>query len=189
MKIKEIIVVEGKNDTIKIKQAVCADTIETNGSAITTTTLDLIKHAQNKRGIIVFTDPDYPGERIRHIINREVSGCKHAFLPKDKAQAASSLKSVGIEHASIESIQEALSNVYEITSGFETDVKQADLIKYGLIGASDAKVKREELCRILHIGYANGKQLLNKFKMFHISKNELDLAMQHILERGKDNVK
>ena len=34
MKIKEIIVVEGKDDTAAIKQAVNADTIETNGSAL-----------------------------------------------------------------------------------------------------------------------------------------------------------
>lgn len=34
MKIKEIIVVEGKDDTVAIKRAVDADTIETNGSAI-----------------------------------------------------------------------------------------------------------------------------------------------------------
>ncbi len=34
MKIKEIIVVEGKDDTTAVRQAVNADTIETNGSAI-----------------------------------------------------------------------------------------------------------------------------------------------------------
>ncbi|MCT6903202.1 MAG: ribonuclease M5, partial [Lactobacillus sp.] len=34
MQIKEIIVVEGKDDTTAIKRAVQADTIETNGSAI-----------------------------------------------------------------------------------------------------------------------------------------------------------
>ncbi len=34
MRIKEFIVVEGKDDTTAIKRAVNADTIETNGSAI-----------------------------------------------------------------------------------------------------------------------------------------------------------
>lgn len=33
MKIKEIIVVEGKDDTAAVQRAVDADTIETNGSA------------------------------------------------------------------------------------------------------------------------------------------------------------
>lgn len=34
MKIREVIVVEGRDDTAKLKQAVDADTIETNGSAV-----------------------------------------------------------------------------------------------------------------------------------------------------------
>ncbi|WP_425442097.1 toprim domain-containing protein, partial [Sediminibacillus massiliensis] len=53
-RIKEIIVVEGKDDTAKIKQAIDADTIETNGSAVNQEILDQIKHAQQKRGVIIF---------------------------------------------------------------------------------------------------------------------------------------
>ena len=85
MKIKEIIVVEGKDDTIAIHRAVNADTIETNGSAVSEETLEKIKHAQEKRGVIIFTDPDYPGERIRKIVNDNVPGCKHAFIKKNDA--------------------------------------------------------------------------------------------------------
>lgn len=68
MKVKEIIVVEGKDDTAKLKQALDVDTIETNGSAINKDILAQIAHAKTKRGVIVFTDPDYPGQRIRQII-------------------------------------------------------------------------------------------------------------------------
>ena len=82
MKIKEIIVVEGKNDTAKIKKAVDADTIETNGTEISQETLELIKIAHDKRGVIVFTDPDAPGEKIRKQIQAYVPGVKHAFLIK-----------------------------------------------------------------------------------------------------------
>ena len=90
MKIKEIIVVEGKSDTIAIKRAVDADTIETNGSEISDSTLEQIQLAQERRGVIVFTDPDYPGERIRRIIRDHVPGCRHAFLPKAEAIAPAS---------------------------------------------------------------------------------------------------
>ncbi|MDP4157503.1 MAG: toprim domain-containing protein, partial [Bacillota bacterium] len=62
MKLKEIIVVEGKDDTTAIKRAVDADTIETNGSAINKDTIEKIKLAQKTRGVIIFTDPDFPGE-------------------------------------------------------------------------------------------------------------------------------
>ena len=79
MKIKEVIVVEGKNDTLKIKQAVDADTIETNGSAINEETIDMIRHAQRKRGVIIFTNPDYPGEKIRKTIDQEYQGVNITF--------------------------------------------------------------------------------------------------------------
>lgn len=92
MKIKEVIVVEGKNDTMKINQAVDAYTIETNGSAINQETLDQIAHAKDKRGVIIFTDPDYPGERIRRIVDKKVPGCKHAFLTQNEARDKKSKK-------------------------------------------------------------------------------------------------
>src|SRR5690625_1392986 len=137
MKVKEVIVVEGKSDTAKIKHAVQADTIETNGSAISTQTLTLIIHAQAKRGVIIFTDPDYPGDRIRHIIDKQVPGCKHAFLMKEEARANSPIKSVGIEHATNESIRKALEKVYEVAPAFESDIEKQDLVAYGLIGGQD----------------------------------------------------
>lgn len=186
MKIKEIIVVEGKNDTLKIKQAVQADTIETNGSAISKSTIQLIEHAYRKRGVIVFTDPDYPGERIRNIISQKVPGCKHAFLPKEYAIAPSTNKSVGIEHASVADIRQALQKVYEVGLDFElvSDVLKSDLISYGLIGHPNARERREQLGKRLHIGFTNGKQLLKRLHMFQITKRELDTEMKHIIEGG-----
>lgn len=63
MKIKEIIVVEGRDDTARIKLAVDADTIETNGSAIGDHVIEQIRLAQETRGVIILTDPDFPGEK------------------------------------------------------------------------------------------------------------------------------
>lgn len=54
MKIKEIIVVEGKDDTVAIKRAVDADTIETNGSAIGDHVIEQVKLAQQKKGRYYF---------------------------------------------------------------------------------------------------------------------------------------
>ena len=81
MKIKEIIVVEGKDDTTAIRQAVNADTIETNGSAVNAETIEKIKLAQQIRGVIILTDPDFPGQKIRNTISEHVPDCKHAFIP------------------------------------------------------------------------------------------------------------
>ncbi|GEM04680.1 ribonuclease M5 [Halolactibacillus miurensis] len=185
MRIKEVIVVEGKDDTAKIKQAVDADTIETNGSAINHKILTQIKHAKDVRGVIVFTDPDYPGQRIRSIINEQVPGCKHAFLTKDDARDKHD-RGIGIEHASKEAIQKALEAVYEVGDTYRSDIEKEDLMRYGLIGGTYAREKREALTTHLNIGYANGKQLMKRLTMFHITKSDLKTAMKEIEKENGD---
>jgi ribonuclease M5 len=83
--IEEIIVVEGKDDTRRIQEVVEADTIETIGSAINEDILEQIAHAQETRGVIIFTDPDFSGEKIRKTIMEVVPDAKHAFLPRSRA--------------------------------------------------------------------------------------------------------
>ncbi len=184
MKIKEIIVVEGKDDTIAIQRAVCADTIETNGSAINEMTIEKIKLAQRRRGVIIFTDPDYPGKRIRQIISAKVQGCKHAFLSKEEAIAKNG-RGVGIEHASDESIRQALDMVYEETIMIREEISVDDLMEYGLIGGTDSASRRERLGKLLHIGHTNGKQLHKRLQMFQITKNQLNEAIFLMEERNE----
>lgn len=173
MDIKEIIVVEGKSDTVAIRRAVQADTIETNGSAISEETLRRIRHASEKRGVIVFTDPDYPGRRIRAIIEEHVPGVKHAFLPKDKTISENG-KKVGIEHAADEDIRHALEHVY--TPGKEgatgNPIPVDILLEAKLIGNPEARKRRERLGELLNIGYTNGKQLQKRLSMFQIGLSQ-----------------
>ena len=72
MQIKQIIVVEGKNDTNVLKSYFDCDTIETHGTHLGKEILAQIALAKEKRGIIIFTDPDYPGEKIRSTINHHI---------------------------------------------------------------------------------------------------------------------
>lgn len=189
VKVKEIIVVEGRDDTAKVNQAVIADTIETNGSAINKKILKQIKHAQEKRGVIIFTDPDYPGERIRHIIEQAVPGCKHAFLTQDKARAKHHKnKSLGIEHATIKDIKQALEAVYELIEIEDSEITKRDLLSYGLIGGSNSRLRREKLGEYLQIGHTNGKQLLKRLAMFSITKAQFEQAMSQVLEGENDDI-
>ena len=71
-RIKEIIVVEGKTDTALLKELFEVETIETHGLALDDKTLNLIKEASKSRGIIVLTDPDFPGKKIRDQIQKVV---------------------------------------------------------------------------------------------------------------------
>jgi len=185
VRIKEVIVVEGRDDTTKVQQAVQADTIETSGSAVNKQILERIRHAQEKRGVIVFTDPDYPGERVRRIITEAVPGCKHAFLTQDEARAKHyENKSLGIEHATPDVIRKALSAVYELADMEETEITKDDLLHYRLIAGAGSALRREQLGRKLKIGSCNGKQLLKRLQMFQIERDVFIEAAEAVL--GKE---
>jgi ribonuclease M5 len=185
MKIKEIIVVEGKDDTTAIRKALDADTIETNGSAINEETLEKIKRAQETRGVIVFTDPDYPGEKIRKTIAMHVPGCKHAFLTKEEACGKQG-KGLGVEHASSEAIRKALQEAQIMNETIIEEITTEDLILAGLIGGNRARERREKLGKQLRIGYTNGKQLHKRLMMFQISKEEFGAAIALIRQEEQN---
>jgi ribonuclease M5 len=185
MKVKEIIVVEGKDDTTAIKRALDADTIETNGSAINLETIEKIKLAQKTRGVIVLTDPDFPGQKIRNTIKEQVPGCKHAFIEKTEAIHKYG-KGVGVEHASPETIRRALQDAHVMHEDVIEQITQEDLITAGLIGGTGAKERREKLGKLLKIGFANGKQLHKRLMMFQISKASFAAAIQ-VIRQEEDN--
>ena len=58
IKIQEVVVVEGKDDTANLRHFYDVDTYETRGSAINDDDLERIDKLNDLRGVIVFTDPD-----------------------------------------------------------------------------------------------------------------------------------
>ena len=106
--IKEVLIVEGKMDVAAIDKAVDADCIITDGFKLNRRTLANIKAAYERRGIIIFTDPDSAGERIRKFLTSKFPNAKHAYVPRIEATANDD---IGIEQASPESIRTALAKV------------------------------------------------------------------------------
>jgi ribonuclease M5 len=175
--IKEIIVVEGKDDTAAIRRSVEADTIETGGSAIGAAVLQRITLAMQRRGVIIFTDPDHAGERIRKIVAAKVPGCKHAFITRQQAEYNGD---IGVENASVETIREALANLKTEYEGAVSELTLADLMKAGLLHHPDAASRRLEVGNTLGIGYCNGKQFFKRCAMFQISREEFEAAIEQL---------
>lgn len=176
--IKEIIVVEGRDDTSAVKSAVDAEIIETHGLGITEETLRRIELASERKGIIIFTDPDYPGEKIREIVSKRAKNCRHAFLPKDKALKDGD---VGIENARPEDIILALEKARIERVSVRDEFKKSDLFKYGLVGTEGSNIKRDLLGRILGIGHCNSKQFLKRLNNYGITREEFKEAISEVL--------
>lgn len=170
MKIKEVIVVEGKHDSQKIKSCVECDTIETHGSHIGKARLALIAQIQKHRGIIIFTDPDGPGDKVRSIINHAIPGCKNAFIEKSKAKTT---RKVGVEHANKEDIIEALTHLMTYEEQMEITLPWMDFVRLGLTGRADSQKQREMLGNRLFIGRANAKTLWKRLNMLSLQKEDV----------------
>ena len=175
-KIKEIIVVEGKSDTALLKELFEVDTIETHGLALDKKTLELIKEANKTRGIIVLTDPDFPGKKIRDQIQTVVPNCKHAFVSKKDATGK---KKLGIAEANKEAVVLALENMVS----FDVDnqsITWHEFIDLDIIGN---KQRRLLVYDLFNLGYGNVKTLFKRLNMVGISKEDVLKKLDEHKER------
>lgn len=172
--IKEVIVVEGRDDETAVKKAVSGEIIITSGFGITEKTFKRIEAAQKKCGVIIFTDPDFAGEQIRKRIAKRVKGCKHAFLPREEAIKKDD---IGIENATPESIVAALSKVHTVVDTERKEFSVTDLVMDDLNGTPSAHKRRDALGKFLGIGYGNGKQFINRLNHYGISRQEYEAGL------------
>lgn len=175
--IKEVIVVEGKDDITVVKAAVDAEVIATGGFGYKKEFIKTLQTIAEKRGIIILTDPDYAGEQIRKDLSKHIKNCKHAFLPQGKAIKKGN---IGVENASKEDIIEAISKARPNKVERSVEFTKEEIISLGLAGGPKSKEKRERLGEILGIGYSNSKQFLNRLNNFGITREEFERALERI---------
>ena len=169
MRIKETIVVEGRDDKTAVLSAVEANVICTHGYGISQSTIDEIKNANENCGIIVFTDPDHAGQKIREKILSICPDAKQAFLTKAQAYKDGD---IGIENASPSDIELAL-KAASASIGGSDKYTMADMDRLGLSGKADSAKKREELGAKLGIGFGNAKSFLKKLNYMNIDEELL----------------
>lgn len=177
--VKEAIVVEGRDDTARVKEAVDAFTIETHGFGITKEKYKEIEEAYKTQGIIIFTDPDFSGEEIRKKLLARFPESKQAFLSREKATENGD---IGIENAKPIDIIEALKKAHCTVKEADVVFTERDLYYYGLVGDKDSKALRIMVAEKLGIGYANGKTLINKLNSFGITRKALEECLEKIDE-------
>lgn len=175
--LKEVLVVEGKMDTAAIHKALEADTIETGGFTLAPYTLRQIEAAYKKRGIIILTDPDGAGERIRKFLTERFPDAGQAFIPKRQATANND---VGVEQAQPAAILEALSKVRHHQYNPADAFTMQDLFKHNLNGSDAAAARRDELGAELGIGYGNAKRFLERLNRYGVTRQEFNAALKII---------
>lgn len=170
MRITSLIVVEGPHDAAALKRIVEADIVITRGLHRDEALFELLREAVKTRGVIVFTDPDHPGETIRRRISDAVPGVHHAYL---NAKVARSKAKVGIEHAAPEVLLAALREVITEPCTL-SDLTRQDLYDLGLSGHPDSHALRVHLADLLHLPDVNAKRLLIHLRARNLSRAQLE---------------
>lgn len=186
-RIEEIIVVEGKYDAIKLSSLVDALIIPTGGFSVFTSneTKNLILTLGKKRGVIVLTDSDSAGFRIRTFVNKLAAdiNVKNAYVPsvagKEKRKRTAGKEGLlGVEGVSDSAIINALNTARATKKTDRTgrEITYTDLYLLGLSGTQDSAARRREwlasiglpariskkaLCEVLNTLYTYEELLLS----------------------------
>ena len=162
-RVREVIVVEGKYDAIRVKSAVEAVVVETHGFGLfrDREQLALLRRLAASRGVLVLTDSDGAGFVIRNYLSGVLppSQVKHAYIPeiagKERRKAAPSKEGLlGVEGVDNAVILEALERA---GATFEEDERagaapwltKGELYADGLSGGPDSAGRRAALLRLL----------------------------------------
>ena len=185
MRLKETVVVEGRDDEAAVLAAVSANVICTHGYGIRPETIDVIRTAYETTGIIIFTDPDHAGLKIRERLLKPFPDAKQAFLTWTQAEKDGD---IGIENAKPDAILNALRAAggtlsEDASSGGGSErsygyvnhvsVTMEDLIRLGLAGSPDSSYLRSKAGAALGIGSANSKTFLKRLLFMDISLEDL----------------
>lgn len=168
-KIKEIIIVEGISDKQFLETFLDADILTCNGSAIDGFDIDFLRQLSENRGIIILTDPDYPGKRIRDILSNSFPNAKHAFVDKKKSIKH---RKVGVAESTKEEVLKALDNNVSFDFFNPGNLTMMDLYDLNLVG-ENSKNNKEKICQVLHLGFCNAKTLLKRLNLLNVKKETI----------------
>ena len=170
MNIDGVIVIEGKSDVAFLSSFITAEFITTNGSEISKDTINYIKKVSETKKVYVLTDPDYPGERIRKVLDENIPNLNHCFIKKE-----CSIKNgkVGVAESTKEEIENALKNAVTTKVEYKENISMNDLVNLGLSGQPDSESKRNKIAKQLSIGHCNAKTFLKRLNYCDINIDDL----------------
>ena len=160
-----IIIVEGSHDASHLSSIYNTCFVITNGYDIPQKEINFIKALKDDAQIIVLTDNDEAGYKIRERIN----------MVRDKlidvvVSAPINKKKKGIAECDIEDLRNALDK-YSKNYDEKYDI---DLYKLGLTGANDSKQLREYISNKFNLGICNKNNMVKRLHLLGITYEELE---------------
>lgn len=200
--VKETIVVEGVYDKIKLSRFIDAVIITTNGFSIFSNAalMKSIKKMAESTGIVILTDSDSAGFKIRNYIKQSMpeGSVKHAYVPdvrgKEKRKKEAGKEGLlGVEGIDDSVILSALRTAGCTIDG-EADapktgrkITKADLYKEGLSGGEGSGAMRASLAGELGIPMKISANMMLDILNRLLSYDEFCEIVQTIRDKSYEN--
>lgn len=173
--LEQAVIVEGKYDKIKLNSIIDGVIITTNGFSVIKDKekIELIRYFAKKRGIIILTDSDSAGFKIRNYIKGAVREGKitNVYIPdifgKEKRKTVPSKEGkLGVEGIDKEILLKAFEKAGILSSETPENrdpITKIDLFEAGLTGGHNSSEKRKAILKKLDM-----PQLLTTNSMLEI---------------------
>ena len=175
-RVRQAIVVEGKHDVIRVRSAVEAIVVPTDGFRIfkDAEKMAMLRRLAQVRGLVVLTDSDSAGGVIRnHLLSCiPAEQLRQAYIPpipgKEKRKPAPSKEGLlGVEGMDAATVVAALERAGAVFEDEDTpahtslNLTKADWMALGLSGTADSGTRRERLAQALGVPtYLSANRLL-----------------------------
>ena len=155
LRIQQVIVVEGRYDAAALSAVVDGLIITTDGFAIykDKQTQSLLKELGRQRGVILLTDPDAAGFRIRNFLSNLIGHeyVKQAYVPAIAGKESRKEGLLGVEGLPPEALKKALleAGASETAARSGRAITYTDLYQWGLSGTAGSQEQRFAFLRRL----------------------------------------
>lgn len=200
IKIKQAIIVEGRYDKAKLSSLVDATILTTGGFDIfrDKQKLALIRTLAEKNGIIILTDSDAAGFRIRNYIAGAVDADRiiHVYIPdlfgkERRKEHASAEGKLGVEGMPAEILMNAFhragvdaqQDAPELSN--EEPVTKADLVMWGLSGGDHSFVLRQRLLKQLNLPARMNANALLKVANSLYTRSQFEQMVMSLQSKNK----
>lgn len=193
--IRQIVILEGKYDKIKLESLVNTVIIRTDGFRIykDREKQKMIRNLAKEYGAVIATDSDAAGFQIRGFLQSLLKDCKvyHLYIPdvygKEKRKAAPSKEGkLGVEGIPLALLKKALEECgVTACEPAGSGITKADLYELGFSGRPDSAGKRKQLLLELELPERLSANALVDVLNKRMSKEEFSRLVAGLPDREK----
>lgn len=192
IKLSETVIVEGKYDRIRLSSILDANIMELGGFRIYNShqRLELIRRIALKTGIVIITDSDSAGFKLRHYLSSAIPNDRiiNVYIPSVKGKEKRKTRPgkeglLGVEGMKTEELVSALSKAGITSDGVKdrpVPLSKTRLYELGLSGRDNSKILRDRLCERLDIPKMISANALCEILPVIMDDNELEQVIKEL---------